>query len=159
MRKRGHTACPFSNFQNVLRKGVNLVMLHLPVPLFPSLCPPSVCLCLSFSLTLCSLRVSVWKLGTPNYRGLSVIMYLAAEMYWRSVPPWKKRTPSINWGILPLRSISMFLTVIFIPSDLNKYLCLAEKKENKKMREWGKNQYEKYVIISGRYRNNWFCYV
>lgn len=27
-----------------------------------------------------------------------------------------------------MRSISMFLTVIFIPSDLNKYLCLGAKK-------------------------------
>lgn len=97
---------------------------------FPSLTLSSISAHFSLSLfecvTLCSFCVSVWKLGTPNYRGLSIIMYLAAEMYWRTVPPWKKRTPNINWGILLLRSISMFLTVIFIPSDLNKYLCLSE---------------------------------
>lgn len=89
----------------------------------PPFLPDSQC------VTLCSFCVSLWKLGTPNYRGLSIIMYLAAEMYWCTVPPWKKKTPNINWGILLLRSISMFLTVIFIPSDLNKYLCLVKKEE------------------------------
>lgn len=109
----------------------------------PSPCPPflPISLWVSQCVTLCSFCVSVWKLGTPNYRGLCIIMYLAAEMYWRTVPPWKKRTPNINWGILLLRSISMFLTVIFIPSDLNKYLCLGEKKrkwqhEKKKKSIW-----------------------
>lgn len=55
---------------------------------------PSVCSLFlpdSHCVTLCSFCVSLWKLGTPNYRGLSVIMYLAAEMYWRTVPPWKKK--------------------------------------------------------------------
>lgn len=108
------------------RSEKNVVIQHLPCfSISWSFTLPSASLC----VTLGSFCVSVWKLGTPNYRGLSIIMYLAAEMYWRTVPPWKKRTPNINWGILLLRSISMFLTVIFIPSDLNKYLCLGEKKE------------------------------
>lgn len=110
-----------------------------------SLCPPFLALSawVSQCVTLCSFCVSVWKLGTPNYRGLSIIMCLAAEMYWRTVPPWKKRTPNINWGILLLRSIAMFLTVISIPSDLSKYLCLAEKKRKEK-----RDQYENYAINS-----------
>lgn len=86
----------------------------------------------SYCVTLCSFCVSVWKLGTPNYRGLSIIMYLAAKMYWHTVPPWKKRTPNVNSGILLFGSISMFPTVTFIPLDLNKYLCLGTK--NEKMR-------------------------
>lgn len=86
-------------------------MLHLSATLFLcfSVCPPF--LADSHCVTLCSFCVSRWKLGTPNYGGLSIIMYLAGEMYRSSVPPWKKRAPNINWGILQLRSISMFLTL------------------------------------------------
>lgn len=109
------------------RSGHATPSLRLSV-LRPSICPPF--LPGSRCVTLCSFCVSLWKLGTPNYRGLSIIMYLAVKMYWRTVPPWKKRTPNINWGILLLRSISMFLTVIFILSDLNKYLRLVKKREN-----------------------------
>lgn len=90
----------------------------------------------SYCVTLCSFCVSVWKLGTPNYRGLSIIMYLAAEMYWHTVPPWKKRTPNVNSGILLFGSISMFPTVTFIPLDLNKYLCLGIKKRKRINLKW-----------------------
>lgn len=133
----------FTQSQECLSRkcNINVVMLHLPCVFISSsltLSSISTHFWLSQCVTLCSFCVSVWKLGTPNYRGLSVIMYLTAEMYWRTVPPWKKRTPNINWGILLLRSISMFLTVIFIPSDLNKYLCLGAKKtkwQNKKKKK------------------------
>lgn len=60
--------------------------------LHPSLHPPW----LTISDSLCDLVFLLWKLGTPNYEGLSVIMYLTAEMYSRTVPPWKKRTANIN---------------------------------------------------------------
>lgn len=113
-------------FQNSVTEMRSCYTFPVSSFLRPSICPPF--LPDSHCVTLCSFCVSLWKLGTPNYRGLSIIMYLAVEMYWHTVPPWKKRTPNINWGILLLRSISMFLTVIFILSDLNKYLCLVKKK-------------------------------
>lgn len=105
----------------------------------PQPCPPF--LADSHCVTLCSFCVSRWKLGTPNYGGLSVIMYLAAKMYRRSVPPWKKRAPNINWGILLLRSISMFLTLKVSPADLCKYLRLLKKR---KLTSEKKCQYENY---------------
>ena len=90
-----------------------------------------VCVCVCVCVCITGLCVCVWKLGTPNYGGLSVIMYLAVELYGHTVLLWKQRTPNIHLGILPARSISMFMTVIFIRSDLNKYLCLGDNiKEN-----------------------------
>lgn len=132
-------SCTQPFFRKVSRK--NAVTLHLSATLFlrPSACPPF--LADSHCVTLCSFCVSRWKLGTPNYGGLSVIMYLAAEMYRRSVPPWKKRAPNINWGILLLRSISMFLTLKVSPADLCKYLRLPKKR---KLTSEKKCQYENY---------------
>lgn len=110
-------------------------------------CRPSFSASFLTAFDLVLLLASVWKLGTPNYRGLSIIMYLAAEMYWHTVPPWKKRTPTVNWGDITVE-INFHVSDSDIHSLIPEQIFMSGGKKEK-MRESTSN----YSIISDRFKN------